>query len=69
MTERRNSFFFRVCMCTATRISVEEYLVTIDRLDLDTNKDFQKKKMKKEKNMDGKTLREVTRVRDVSLEV
>lgn len=56
-------------MCTATRISVEEYLVTIDRLDLDTNKDFQKKKMKKEKNMDGKTLREVTRVRDVSLEV
>lgn len=40
--------------------SVEEHLVTVDRLDLDMDKYFKgEKKWKKEKNMDGKTLREV----------
>lgn len=56
MTERRISFF-RVCVCVRHSDSVEKYLVTVDRLDLGMDKNFKKKKTKKEKNINEKTLR------------
>jgi len=39
-------FFARVCVYGHSD-SVEEYLVTVDRLDLDMDKNFKKKKRKK----------------------